>query len=199
MPNTKRRAVPANAGNVAFRNVAKATVTATALDTGGKLHPKQGLPGGSGLKDATKPDEDDEAKDVAKRIFVPILKADEQIVTGVVLVPEVVDGQGDIYSAEVIRKAAHEFLAAFNKRTKLGLLHEQFNKRFELLESYLAPGDLVINNRAVKMGSWVITVKVKDGKIWKQVKDGKLRGFSVGGKARVVKLNPSTFSLTSST
>ncbi len=127
---------------------------------------------------------------VSKRLFVPIVKAslEEQTITGVVLQPEVVDAQGDIMSPDVIRDAAHKFLAAYNRTTKLGLLHKDFKPRFELFESYVTPVDLVIGSTHVKAGSWIIVVHVKDAKIWVQVKDGKLTGFSIGGKAKVNKV-----------
>lgn len=124
------------------------------------------------------------------RAFVPITKAsdEEQTVTGVVLQPEVVDGQGDIYDSTVIRKAAHNFLAGYNSSTQMGLQHKDFKKRFELVESFLAPMDMAIGSKVVKSGSWIIVVKVLDKTIWKQVKDGKLTGFSIGGKAKAQKL-----------
>lgn len=133
----------------------------------------------------------DESQDAIK-MYIPISKAndDEQTVTGVVLQPEVVDGQGDIYDAKVIRKAAHNFLAAYNSTTKLGLQHKDFKKPFELLESFLAPMDMSIGTKVIKAGSWIIVVRVLDKGIWKQVKDGKLTGFSIGGKAKAQKLTP---------
>lgn len=128
--------------------------------------------------------------DESLKMFIPITKAndDEQTVTGVVLQPEVVDGQGDIYDAKVIRKAAHKFLAGYNAQTKMGLMHKDFKPRFELLESFLAPLDMAIGSKVVKSGSWIIVVRVLDKAIWTKVKDGKLTGFSIGGKAKAQKL-----------
>lgn len=122
--------------------------------------------------------------------FVPIAKAnaEEQTITGVVLRPEVVDGQGDIMSIEVIRKAAHRFVADYNKQTKLGLMHKDFKPNFELYESWLAPVDLAIGSLVVPKGSWIITIHVLAAPIWKQIKEGKLNGFSIGGLARAQKL-----------
>lgn len=133
-----------------------------------------------------------EPENANSKIFVPITKAsaEEQTVTGVVLQPEVTDAQGDIYSADVIRKAAHKFLSNFNKVTKLGLQHKLFNKKFELVESYIAPQSIVLNGKTIKEGSWIMTVKVLDSKIWKKVKKGEITGFSIGGKAKVRKLTP---------
>ena len=49
-------------------------------------------------------------------IFAPISKSDEdkRIVTGVVLEPETIDAQGDTIPAQVIEKAAHQFLSGYN-------------------------------------------------------------------------------------
>jgi hypothetical protein len=194
----QRRSIPAaEKGQRQFVNKA---VTSADLETAGKLVPAKGLPGGSGIKDdltkqegevevVTK-DEAGEVVEIRKSLFVEFTKAnsEDQTVTGVVLQPEEVDAHGDIMSADVIKKAAHTFLAKFNRATRLGLMHKDFTKNFELLESYLAPQSITIGDKVVKEGSWVITVKVKDASIWKQVKDGKLTGFSIGGKAKVRKL-----------
>lgn len=147
-------------------------------------------PGKDDDEDETE-DEDDEQKRVKKRIDVAIVvKADEeQTVSGIVLQPEVVDAQGDIMSADVIKAAAYDFLASFNMTTKLGLQHAQFPKgKLALVESYVAPNGIVLGAKTVKQGSWIMTVKVLDADLWKKVKDGKIKGFSIGGKAKVVPL-----------
>lgn len=134
-------------------------------------------------------DDDDEQKCVEKRFEVAIVvKADEeQTVTGIVLQPEVVDAQGDIMSADVIRQAAYDFLSGFNRSTKLGLQHTTFPKgKLALVESYIAPNGIVLGAKTIKQGSWIITVKVLDAAVWKKVKEGKFAGFSIGGKAKVV-------------
>jgi DNA adenine methylase len=154
--------------------------------TGGLKHPAGSLPSG------IKPDEAPEEETGDRKLFIPIAKADldQRTVTGVVLQPEVIDGQGDIMSAEVIKKAAYRFLADYNKSTQIGLMHKDFKQRFELVECYITPQDLKINGVEVPEGSWVITVRVLDKDVWAKVKKGELTGFSIGGKARVVKLKP---------
>lgn len=197
MPRLPRRAFPAD--EKGQHKVVAKTIDAGDLSDSGKLHPARGLPGGSGVKpkqpkvklEPQEKAEDMETTEVQKNIYVPLIKAnaDEQTVTGVVLQPEVVDAQGDIMSKEVIRKAAHQFVARYNKATKLGLMHKYFGKQqFELLESWIAPHDVVINGTTVKEGAWIMTVKVTDAKVWKLVKEAKLKGFSIGGKAKVQKL-----------
>ena len=128
------------------------------------------------------------------KIYVPITKKveEQQIVSGVVLEPEQVDLQGDIYDADVISKAAYKFLSQYNKSTELGYMHSEFNKNFELYESYLAPVDFLMGEQFVKKGSWIMTVKVNDADIWESVKKGNIAGFSIGGKARVLNLEAGT-------
>lgn len=164
---------------------ARKTVTASALASAGKLAPKQGF-GASGVADLTELS-DETQKDIA--LFIPITKVNEELreVTGIVLQPEVVDGQGDIMSEAVIAKAAGDFLAGYNSSTKLGYMHKEFDKNFELRQSFIAPLDIVIANKKVRQGSWVMVVRVLDSKVWKAVKDGKITGFSIGGKAKKLK------------
>lgn len=182
---------------VAYKAIAalaaiKGLIGSGALNGGGKLKPARGLPGGSGIGSKAKHEEPkkvakaEDGEDVIK-IFADILKKTDELqeVTGVVLTPEVTDAQGDIISAAVIEKAAGEFLAGFNKSTKLGFMHKSFNKKFELRQSFIAPSDMVIGTKVIKQGAWVIVVKVLDKAIWQQIKDGKITGFSIGGKAKV--------------
>jgi DNA adenine methylase len=118
------------------------------------------------------------------RLTAPIIKADadERFVLGIVLEPEVVDGQGDIYSAEEVRKAAHTFMADFRG---LGLQHEiRVDDRVQILESYLAPSDLDVDGVPIRKGTWLFAVRVLDDELWSFVKDGSLTGFSIGGTAR---------------
>jgi len=122
--------------------------------------------------------------------YIPLLKAvdEAQEVTGIVLQPGVVDAQGDIISEEVILKAAQKFLAQYNKSTELGEQHKVFKQQFDLLQSYVAPTDMAINGKAIKKGTWLVVVKVKNSKDWQKVKEGKITGFSVGGTAKVKQL-----------
>jgi DNA adenine methylase len=110
--------------------------------------------------------------------------SDERFVLGVVLEPEVVDAQGDIYSAEEIRNAAHRFMEDFQG---LGIQHrDRVNGDVKILESYLAPEDLVVGGTAIKKGTWLFGVRVLSDELWRMVKDGELTGFSIGGSARKV-------------
>ncbi len=110
--------------------------------------------------------------------------ADERFVLGIVLEPEVVDAQGDIYSADEIRQAAHRFTEEFGG---LGLMHRmRVNDQVKILESYLAPVDFDIAGVTVRKGTWLLGVHVISDELWGQVKEGALTGFSIGGTARKV-------------
>jgi DNA adenine methylase len=109
---------------------------------------------------------------------------DERYVLGIVLEPEVVDAQGDIYSSEEIRVAAHRFMEEFGG---LGLMHRlRVNDQVKVLESYLAPTDFSIGDLTVRKGTWLLAVRVLSDELWERVKSGDLTGFSIGGSARRV-------------
>lgn len=181
MPASERERTSADAIATLEVPTTKA-IEAAALAESGKLAPA-GL-GTSGIL----PEEDDE-ETVAKR-YVPLLKAnlERREIIGIVLEPETVDAHGDIYDADVIADAAHDFLARFNATSTLGLMHKDMKRDFDLLESWTAPLDLTLGDRSVKSGTWLIMVKVNDDKIWDKVKKGEITGFSIGGKAKVKKL-----------
>jgi hypothetical protein len=136
------------------------------------------------------PEEAGDEEEARFNFVANIVKANkkEQIVTGVVLQPETVDAHGDIIGKDVIKDAAHAFLSDYNQRTKLGLQHSDFTKNFKLVESYLAPTNMVLNGRKIKEGSWIMSVKILDQSVWAKVEKGEVTGFSIGGVARVRRL-----------
>ena len=124
----------------------------------------------------------------AVEIGIPICKVEDEQrnVTGIVLEPNEVDAHNDFERPETIRQAAHSFLARFNKDTQLGLMHKVFGAiGVELVESFIAPVDFDLNGRAIKKGTWIMTVHVVSDSVWKDIKDGKITGFSIGGVATV--------------
>lgn len=107
--------------------------------------------------------------------------AEERYVLGIVLEPETVDAQNDIYSADEIVKSAHVWMEKF--RT-VGLMHKgAINDKVKVLESYLAPVDFEVDAVVVKKGTWLMAVRVLDDALWDAVKKGDLTGFSIGGSA----------------
>ena len=121
---------------------------------------------------------------VAGRVLKAEERGEDRFVLGVVLEPETVDAQDDIYSAEEVRKVAHRFLEEFRG---LGLMHQvPVNGQVKIVESYLAPEDLRIGDQDVKQGTWLFGVHVLSDELWAKVKSGELTGFSIGGSARRV-------------
>ena len=118
------------------------------------------------------------------KLFKDVNPDDERYVLGVVLVPEQVDAQGDIYSHEEVRQAAHLFMEEFGG---LGLMHQlRVNDQVKVLESYLAPTDFQIGEVVVPRGTWLLAVRVLSDELWQRVRNGELTGFSIGGSARRV-------------
>lgn len=126
------------------------------------------------------PPSDFVAATLAKRI--PLLKTgEERYVFGIVLEPETVDAQKDIYSAAEVRDAAHKFMEEFQN---IGLMHRGYvNGAVKILESYVAPTEFEVDGTKVKKGTWLLAVRVQDDGLWEQVKTGELGGFSIGGSA----------------
>lgn len=119
---------------------------------------------------------------------IPLIKgadpSDERYVLGVVLEPEAVDAQGDVYSAEEVRKAAHRFMEEFGG---LGLQHQlRVNGQVKVLESFLAPTDFAVGEVTIRKGTWLLAVRVLSDELWELVQSGRLTGFSIGGSARRV-------------
>lgn len=119
---------------------------------------------------------------VVAKNYVPILKTDEErFVLGIVLEPETIDAQKDIYSANEVRDAAHTFMSDFQN---LGLMHREIvTGRVKILESYVAPAEFTLDGTTVKRGTWLLAVRVTDDALWKEIQDGGLTGFSIGGNA----------------
>lgn len=136
-----------------------------------------------------KPDLAPDEVQVAKALWMPIVKAEQRLITGVVLRPEMVDAQGDIVSAQVIKAAAHQFLMDYNKRTQMGVQHKEFPPGIHLVESWIT--DEASNKAAtdIPAGSWMIKVFVDNPAVWAKVESGAIRGFSIGGMAKVKRLS----------
>lgn len=116
---------------------------------------------------------------------VTVVKAtNEELMQGTFLVlsPEEVDLHGDIYSAEEIRKACHNFNAYC---MKANLLHLVETTTFSIVESYISPVDMILGDTVIKAGSWLAVLQFWDDEIWEDVKKGSFTGVSVGCKAQV--------------
>jgi len=115
--------------------------------------------------------------------YIPISKVhvEKRIVTGIVLEPERVDLQGDIYDADTIEESAHNFLKDVRQ---MGVMHKQMKNNLHVVESYIAPVDFDMGGIPIKQGTWLLSAKVADDKIWDAIKNNEISGFSIGAVAQ---------------
>lgn len=111
----------------------------------------------------------------------------KRIVLGPVLVPDEVDLQGEFINADEIEKTAHGFVKGLvYGKVRPGEMHKNFEGDIQVVESYLMPCDGIINGRAVAKGTWMLGVHIPDDEVWRKVRTGVYKGFSVGGYARKI-------------
>lgn len=112
---------------------------------------------------------------------------EKRTVVAVVLKPGITDAQGDIIKKpQVIEDAAENYLAnLIAGKARIGYLHEDFTKKLIIIQSYIAPQPLIINGKNIPAGAWIVKMRVLDDEAWINIKTGKIRGFSIGGRARV--------------
>jgi DNA adenine methylase len=122
--------------------------------------------------------------------------AEERYVLGVVMEPESEDTQGDVSSDADIKKAQQGFMEAYAdgygdktaQRGHMGKMHKSVvDGKVVILESWIQREDTIIEEEAVKKGTWLQAVRVKDDDMWEAVKKGDLTGFSIGGVATRIK------------
>lgn len=108
--------------------------------------------------------------------------AEERYVLGVVLAPETADSQGDIYSHDEVRKAAHDYMETAGA---LGRQHREIvaKDKLRILESYISPADFEADGEHVTKGTWLMGIRVVDDDLWGGIKKGDFTGFSIGGAA----------------
>jgi len=131
--------------------------------------------------------DDDGMESGAVAKTIRLLKSDVErgLVYGVVLEPRTADdpdAQRDWYTAEEVEKAAHGFMRAYRlQKSKIGLQHKG-DAEAEIVESYVAPVEFKVGEETVRAGSWMMAAYLADEGLRKQVREGKLGGWSIGGK-----------------
>ena len=130
--------------------------------------------------------------------------AELRLVKGPVLRPDIRDRQGTTVSRSEIQQAAYNFMKRYREGdTTLGFMHKDFfdaDKRFTLVECYVLDVDYTVprterlgvtqesgeGSITIPAGSWVMGVIVHDDAVWSLVQQGKVKGYSIGGTAKVV-------------
>lgn len=102
-----------------------------------------------------------------------------------VMEPDVVDSQGDTYSSEEVKKAAHHFA----KKGMVGKNDINHNNQpvpeFVIAESYLLKAEDKEHFPNTKVGAWVQVLKCENIKseLWQKVQKGQFNGVSIAGFA----------------
>jgi hypothetical protein len=98
----------------------------------------------------------------------------EQVVACELLIPDIPNSYGDIYTREAIKEfvyayAMHDYFIDVN--------HDQVDVRDQkaiVVESFIArPGDPDFIE-----GSWVVFMKILDADLWQKILDGEINGYS---------------------
>jgi len=106
--------------------------------------------------------------EVEELIFCPISKEDEEerIVLAVILEPN------DEMSKDDVRSESYYYMESSKKG--------RVNGSVRVLETMITPCDMRINEKNVKAGSWLMTLKILDDEIWKDFERGE---FKISGRS----------------
>lgn len=105
--------------------------------------------------------------------------AENHYVTGIVYEPLAEDAHGNYMTEEEITKAAYWYAENGN--------HVDLQHSFQpldgaaVVENWVAKADYKIGDEEVRKGTWLMTIKVTDGEVWKGIEDGEITGLSMGG------------------
>ncbi|WPQ65514.1 XkdF-like putative serine protease domain-containing protein [Chitinophaga sancti] len=116
------------------------------------------------------------------------INEDKQELLGIAMVPDMKiyrrDESGNEYnvffSKETIRQIAQTFFKN-NLSNNVNLAHTDILANSFIFQSFIVDSDKGITYPDAVDGSWIIGVKVVDDNVWKDVLDGKFRGYSVEG------------------
>lgn len=120
----------------------------------------------------------------AQQNMVPVVKSQNEELMQVtyIAMQEGVDLHGDYVSTEEVRKAHESFAGSYQRAN---LFHMVMTDKFSVLESYLAPVDMVIDERFVVKGTWLMTLQIKDDTLWSLIKSQEINGISIGAMCNV--------------
>ena len=107
-----------------------------------------------------------------------------QIIYGVLIVPDEADLDGTIFSQEVINRACAEYSNTIESDEN----HQDINNPgLDIADSFIAPENYEIDGHPVKPGSWIIGIRTNDEEVIRKVKNGDYKGLSIEGTASVEK------------
>lgn len=108
-------------------------------------------------------------------------EAEGSEVFGIVASPdEEPDVDGHYFTKEALKEMCYDynlFFKTMKYRHGISLKSDEV----ALLESYIAPCDMVVNGMSIKEGAWLQRWKIDDPTLKEQIKTGHIKGFSLGG------------------
>lgn len=112
--------------------------------------------------------------------FGRILKHSEDagFILAAVLVPDEIDLQGDVISAEEIERAAYDYMEASQRGS---YMHKQVLQDVVLVESTILRAETMINGVPLAKGTWLVGFRVYNEELRELIKDGTITGLSIGG------------------
>lgn len=127
------------------------------------------------------------------QVELKTIDEDKKILMGIALIPnkqiyrrnEKTKEEYYIYfSKKTIRKAAELFLKKSNQNNAT-LEHDQKLTGLSIFESWIVEDKTMDKSALYKfdapVGSWMISMKVDNDEVWKKVKSGEVKGFSIEG------------------
>jgi len=119
-----------------------------------------------------------------KRVDFKEADDERQIATGVVMVPDKVDLQGDFERPETIREMSEGFMTRLSGdgAAEGGVMHAAFPGHSTLVENTVLDQSREIGGEEVAAGSWVQSWKFDDSELWTLVRDDILSGYSIGAE-----------------
>tara|TARA_R110000744_G_scaffold220662_5_gene339490 strand:- start:1268 stop:1876 length:609 start_codon:yes stop_codon:yes gene_type:complete len=127
-----------------------------------------------------------------QEVKMAVVDKEQRILMGAALIPnkpiyrknEKDDGYYVFFSSATVKKASQMFFIKGNQ-SKATLEHQMSVENLTVVESWLVDDPKM--DKSVKYGidvpkgTWMISMKVNNDKVWKEVKDGTYKGFSIEG------------------
>ena len=128
-----------------------------------------------------------------KALSLAQVEEDKRTLIGAALIPdkhiprydEVTDEEYDVYFSKDTVKLASEMYMKHSCTNEHTLEHEVSVDDVHVVESWLVENPEMDKSKhygmAMPEGTWMVRVRVDNDEMWKQVKDGSIRGFSIEG------------------
>ncbi|MBB1557731.1 MAG: hypothetical protein HG439_004580 [candidate division SR1 bacterium] len=106
----------------------------------------------------------------------------------IALVPDELDGNGDIISADEIKKAAYEFMLNLQEK-KVNVNHEEDTEiaSAHFVESYLTLFDMERGDGVIPQGTWILGIQFDD-ETYEKIQNEDFVGISIEGLGKYEKL-----------